>query len=808
MGEVSGDACRRLRGEDCEMKYWNHSEAAGHMFRSCHSKRRGIQIIILAGLMVFLYSSCYAQMKEMRECIMKTLLTETLECAAAMNASLPEPSAVLTCVPEKVIVQDGTFSYGNLKVTLDSGTAAEIVEVLENETVIGLPGASDEEEEAILPPRITLSHYHAEYASEKALICAILEEIPEAEILHRYYWNHDNRMYSYYFTDDGCFAYYVLVYGEELYLLGEIQMEEDYSVEHLLDASAITWRDSGETVRYWGRATGKYSVIDEREVWFLVENCTSSNKGETNFYMRGCYEEPCQTVPMNLYRNAFRDFNFDGYPDLTMSGSEGAVKYLWSPQERIFIPAYLNIGEYSFDGDSSEMYSETQTILLTHGLYDEKWRWRGYAECICEWQREELVILRECYLQIEEDSVWVYAYEGDAGSLLFDETFKRELWEADGSVVRPLYERFYDGLVPKEEAWERNHSYSAAAESEAGEPCIPQEFLDILSDSLKSDTALEVISPMVNDEVVERAELLDIAKENLQLRLELEAEEMYGGGWLALKADLDNDGIKDLYLEIGNGGSAGGTEVAFFKGQADGTYERTCRDVQWREEIAVLSYEGQNYLCRTSYDYGLKQVDGLRVFCYENGVPVETVWLKMVPASYDVQIAECSDSAYRELADAVAAEGESIREQISEYEIIVGAAEQECETEDGKEYLCDLDNDGIKENYEKDIWLCSNYYTSDMLDFGVDEWEEDHIAKVIYGNDDTPMMMWAESANGKNIVNVLYVTGLWDYEIVGYLFEDFDYQEVYRIDGIAQYGVEQTRTGIDETDNSDPYVGV
>ncbi len=786
-------------------------EAGGDTCRVDRRKRKvGIQITILAGLLCFLYSSCYAQMKEMRECIMEKLLRETLECAAGMNASLPEPSAVLTCVPEEVIVQDGTFSYGNLKVTLDSGVAVQIDETSENETVIALPGASCEEEEAILPPRITLSHYHAEYASEKALICAILEEIPESEILHRYYWNHGNRMYSYYFTDDGCFAYYVLVYGEELYLLGEIQMEEDYSVSHLLDASAIAWKDGGETVRFWNEPTGKYSVIDEKEVRFLVENCTSGNRSaymdETNFYMRGCYEEPYQTMPMSFYRNAFRDFNFDGYPDLTMSGSEGVAKYLWSPQERIFKPAYLNIGEYSFDGDSSEMYPETQMILLTHGLYDEEWGWRGCAECICKWQGEELVILRECYLHVEEDGVRVYAYEEDAGSLLFDETFERELWEADESVARPLYERFYDGLVPKEEVWGRNHD--AEAETEAGTPHIPQEFLDILSDSLKSDTVLEVLSPMVNDEAVEREALLDIAKENLQLRLELEAEEMYGGGGLALKADLDNDGRKDLYLEIANGGSSGGTEATFFKGQADGTYERTCRNPQWQEEIAVLSYEGQNYLCRTSYDYGLKQVDGLRVFCYEEGVPVEEVCLKMVPASCDVQVAECSDNAYRELANAIAEKGEFIRERISEYEIIVGAAEQECETEDGKEYLCDLDNDGVEESYEKDIWLCSNYYTSDMLDFGVDEWEEDHIAKVIYGGDDTPLMMWAEPADGKNIVNVLYVTGLWDYEIVGYLFEGTEEKEVYRIDGIVHYGVEQTRTGIDETYNSDPWVGV
>lgn len=790
------------------MKCGNQRKTAGSICRNCHRKRRGIQVVILIGLMVILYSSCYAQMKESRERVTEASVTEACARGLDMSKDLPEPSAVLTCMPEEVIVQDGAFSYGNLEFALDSGVAVQIVEASENGTVIELPGASSDDMAAVWPPRITLSRYHAEYTGEKALICAILEEIPEAEILRRYYWNHGKQMYSYNFSD-GCFEYYVLVYGEELYLLGEIEMEADYSVSHLLDASAITWKDGGETVRYWDRPTEKYSTIDEKKVRFLVENRASGKDStymdETNFYLRGCYKEPYQTVPMCFYRDDFKDLNFDGYPDLTMTGSEGVAEYLWDPQERIFIPAYLNIGEYNFGGYSSAMYPETQTILLAHGLYDDNNRRRGEAECICKWQGEELVILRECILEKDDDAVRVYAYEGDAGCVLFDETFDRKLWEEDESVVRPLYEQFYEGLAPKE-AWGVNHSMPM--ETEAGEPHIPQEFLDILADALENGNALEVMKPMVNDEVVEWEELLEIAKENLQVRLELETTYGYSRGYLALRADLDNDGIEDLYLEIANGGSAGGTEVTFFKGQEDGTYERTCRDLQWREEIAVLSYEGKNYLCRTTYDYGLKKVDGLMLLGYEDGVPVEEVWLQMVPASCDIQVTECSGSAYRGLADGIAAEGESFRERISEYEIIVGAAEQECETEDGKEYLCDLDNDGIEERYGKDIWLCSNYYTTDELSFVIYERETDHIAKVIYGSDDTPMMMWAEPVNGENIVNVLYVTGLWDYEIVGYLFHGSDYKEVYRIEGDVQYGIEQTRTGIDETDNSDPWVGI
>lgn len=764
--------------------------------------KKGIQVMLLGGLLAVLYAVCCAQPQEEQEQegVMAAAVAAISERVAA-NEALPEPSAVLTCMPQEVIARDGAFSYGNLEAALESGVAVQIDEVSETETVIELPGAFSEDMEAELPPRITLSYYRAEYGSERALICAILEQIPGAETLRRCYRNENKRRYSYNFTD-GCFKYHVLVNGEELYLLGEIEMEEDYSVSHLLDMSAFTWEDSGEAAGCSGKWTEKYSMLDEREVRFLAENYNSSSayKEETNFYLRGCYEEPYQTLPLCFYEGAFLDLNFDGYTDLSMTGDDGAERYLWDCEERVFVPAYLNIGEYILYSWSSAMYDETQTILLHRGLYTENGTWYGEAECICKWEGDELVILRECLWEEDEESLRVYAYEEDTGSVLFDETFDRELWEEDESVGRPLYEQFFDGLVPAE-AWGKNHSL----EEEPGETYIPQELLDILADSFINDTALEVIGPMVDDDVVEWEELVDIAKENLQMRLELESDYTYRPSYLALRADLDNDGIGDLYVEISDGGSAGGTEAAFFKGQEDGTYVRTCRSGHIREEVAVISYEGENYLCRTTYDYGLKQVNGLDLFCYEDGVCVEEVSLRLTPADCGAQVIACSDSAYREAAEAVAAESGTLRERISKYEVIVGTAEQELETD--TEYLCDLDNDGSEESYQKYIWFCSNYHTTNMLILRVDAWETNYVAEAISDEGKTPMMLCVESVNGENIINVLYVTGFWDYEIVGYVFHGADYKEVYRIKSNVQYEIEQTRTAAGEPDNSDPYPG-
>lgn len=63
----------------------------------------------------------------------------------------------------------------------------------------------------------------------------------------------------------------------------------------------------------------------------------------------------------------------------------------------------------------------------------------------------------------------------------------------------------------------------------------------------------------------------------------------------------------------------------------------------------------------------------------------------------------------------------------------------------------------------------------------------------MWGSADTPMALWAETYEGKNIVHVLYMTGLEDYKVMGYLVEESDYRTVYEIMVDASYRVEQER---------------
>lgn len=55
--------------------------------------------------------------------------------------------------------------------------------------------------------------------------------------------------------------------------------------------------------------------------------------------------------------------------------------------------------------------------------------------------------------------------------------------------------------------------------------------------------------------------------------------------------------------------------------------------------------------------------------------------------------------------------------------------------------------------------------------------------------DGTPIMMWVEPFEGKNIINVISLTGLHDFEITGFLLNGAEYTRLYRITAEVTYGV-------------------
>ena len=189
-----------------------------------------------------------------------------------------------------------------------------------------------------------------------------------------------------------------------------------------------------------------------------------------------------------------------------------------------------------------------------------------------------------------------------------------------------------------------------------------------------------------------------------------------------------------------------------------------------REEFCVLSFEGKNYLWLTTWDYGRKLYNGADLYYYENGELVEQASVRMVPESCEVNVEECQGEQWRALAEQAAAAGSEYQELagLGKSRKWTGSAERQAAGDDNQTYLCDLNNDGTEEQYQKAVWLSSNIYTEDGLYFSCE-------------------------ADGQNIIQVLSATGLYDYEISGYLVSGAEYERVYRITGAAEIGTVQHR---------------
>ena len=138
-----------------------------------------------------------------------------------------------------------------------------------------------------------------------------------------------------------------------------------------------------------------------------------------------------------------------------------------------------------------------------------------------------------------------------------------------------------------------------------------------------------------------------------------------------------------------------------------------------REEFCVLSFEGKNYLLLTTWDYRRKLYNGADLYYYENGEPVEQASVRMVPESCEVNVEECQGEQWRALAEQAAAAGSEYQELagLGKSRKWTGSAERQAAGDDNQTYLCDLNNDGTEEQYQKAVWLSSNIYTEDGLYF-------------------------------------------------------------------------------------------
>ena len=272
-------------------------------------------------------------------------------------------------------------------------------------------------------------------------------------------------------------------------------------------------------------------------------------------------------------------------------------------------------------------------------------------------------------------------------------------------------------------------------------------------------------------------------------------------GYVLAKGDIDNDGTEDIIGEFATGGSDGGVSFRLFQGQADGTYVERYSFGSVKEEFGVIEYEGKNYLIRTLYDYGKKLYNGFSVMAFEEGRCVEEAELMLTVRDYELTLGNAW-KGYGGCAGELMEQAVSYGSLVEEYEIIVGSAEEPAGDSCDYPYVCDLDNDGESEYYDKYIWFCSSMNARNILTFECQEDDEgvsliqDAIQERWLGEDYyCPMMLWADKADGGTVVNVLYQTGLWDFAIVGYVADGAEtgLSEVYEMTAEAVPGVKQTR---------------
>ncbi|OUQ23903.1 hypothetical protein B5E77_14625 [Lachnoclostridium sp. An131] len=323
---------------------------------------------------------------------------------------------------------------------------------------------------------------------------------------------------------------------------------------------------------------------------------------------------------------------------------------------------------------------------------------------------------------------------------------------------------------------------------------IPQALLDEISIAFQERRELEVLKAMTDDRMLSDEEVRELGAEDMEIRLELTGSKgLYAGvlemPYAVMEADLDNDGILDLWMETNEGGSAGYRSCSFFQGQADGSYQMTYRTLHDKEEVAAICFEGKYYLCRTAYDYGLKQYHGVDLYCYEEGSCVEQASVRMTEEGYQVEVAQCTDSRWEALAEQTASRSAQLRRQADSWENWTGSAEQEAGEEDL--YICDLDNDGTEEEYEKYVWMTSSDHSFNHLSFVCEGHEL--LEEMIWSGEGFPLMLWADEADGQNILQVLTITGIYDYEIDAYLVTGTEYERIYRVTGTAEIGTEQER---------------
>ena len=542
-------------------------------------------------------------------------LLGVLTVTGTLGGGVPEsdlgvytPPASINYVETNLEQKGEELIFGNLSIELPDGVTAE-VKTFDTEDARGkemltvkLNGAEELVGDADsymgdgpFPPQIKLSHYRADYECEEALISALLDLFPSMNMRVQY---EDQRNREYIFrlrVGDYVqqYYYFVLVCGEDLYVVGEIELERGYGFSALREQGRIKWHDSGVAVSADTGLKEEYSKIMLEEGWsFLCHDCITHLYFYLDGYFDNCYMSYATGKNGGYVTSRdLEDVNFDGYTDINTNSNAVLV---WDSSKKEFLKV-----EYPEDMSVSykqKRFPETKTIWSHESEYlTDAWSSHNmdYTESLWQWDNDTLVKVRECKAEIREDGVRIRAYDKSIDDVIFDERLTLEEWDDDNTGRKKvLYEQFYDGLAPKE------YFYPDEGKEQVK---VSQGLLDVITDAMMNGTELETLKAMMNSVELTKEEVYALTEMSDEIRGNV-LESYQIGDYLLATADVDNDGIEDIIGEFYWGGSGGSVTYILFQGQEDGTYKQTDAIPSVREEFGVISYDGKNYFVRTLYD--------------------------------------------------------------------------------------------------------------------------------------------------------------------------------------------------------------
>ena len=528
----------------------------------------------------------------------------------------------------------------------------------------------------------------------------------------------------------------------------------------------------------------EYSVycLNEKDGIFLLSEKREGD-GKSLVWQNGNAAGPLQILEGKAV--VCSDINFDGYPDIEVYDGEKKESsyFLWDEAKSQFVRAVIPADEA--EGISIEKKLDEFKTFWGHGdVRDEGDRLLKSTEKLYRWDDIELKEVRSISCRFEGEEIVITLTDAESGKCLGGGTFAVKGWETNPEV-RELYARFYQGYAPKELYYMRH-------DAPGEEQVIPESLvIELRRANEEEGTETELLESLRTGRELSDGEKKAEAIKSADIARTMEDTD--SGYVKMIRVDLDNDGVEDIFAEADFGGSGPFGEYILYRGNEAGEYKRTGLGTEEyvRKPFYVICFEGKNYVCHHKTESG-KIWNGLILEGYRDGELVETVSLDQVPGMQTDSVIFCRDG-YRDMARKELEKAPEIYDQRMKYIASEGDAEQRVE-EGTNIFVSDIDNDGTTEKYIKHIIDHPTDFFGLEMEAKAGKTEAEPAIPDCRDEAGAQIMMWVDACDGKNIMNVIYRTGLYDYMVEGFLLDDAGgCSDLYAIERKTEPEVETVR---------------